>query len=627
MEEIDSKYNLEIKEGVLKGERNQEEDVNSLEYKKIHNLEILIERILKNHESLGDAFAESQRREKLLTSVIMNELKTGYDLKVKNREVVPEEKTNVQNRMEWAYLADKKRESRWKECRKHATEEYSLLLKLSAHKEIARFPRECSFISVYEDLLGYRDNSLIYEENCSGKKKKDIKMKDKRALRYTIKRRLLVFYLRGEVFSNMDLTGISFSGADLRFTNFSNCNLTGIRLMGANCEGADFTETKMTGMYFEDVKPDGDSEIGEIKLTYHDDRAEIWDPYVGEEATCLREATFKGADVSRAYLKAPGNLCHEQRFPYERSEENRWRTEENLELFSLSGTNFDSAKMFFSYFKNIDFTNSSLERAQMYNTGFVQVRAKSANFASVTLTNACIAWCDFKNADFTKASLTETVLMRVNFHGAKLKDANFSYSNIIDCNFEGASCQNVSFKNMIQDADSLRKRTPKALKDIVIYEPQGIRFDYTILTNTDFSGAMLDNISFVNAIGQDCVFTKASGKNVDFNCSLFTSSIFNAACLENCCFENAIFRDSVFIKAEFVNSVFNKVDFSEILVDDAGDLCFMGGYMKEVDFSNASGLTAASFRNIALYGVNFKGTGIKKCDFNIDVKWDDKCIF
>lgn len=101
LEEIDSRYNMEIEErqrkrpSALKGKKNQEEDINSLEYKKIHNLEILIERILKNHESLGDAFAESQRREKLLTSVIMNGLKNGYDLKVENREVVPEKRQTL----------------------------------------------------------------------------------------------------------------------------------------------------------------------------------------------------------------------------------------------------------------------------------------------------------------------------------------------------------------------------------------------------------------------------------------------------------------------------------------------------------------------------------------------------
>ena len=362
-------------------------------------------------------------------------------------------------------------------------------------------------------------------------------------------------------------------------------------------------------------------------MTYYDDMAEIWDPHAGEEATCLKEATFKDADVSRAYLKAPGKLCREQRFPYGNPEENKWTTEENLELFSMCGTNFDGSKMFFSYFKNVDFTNASLERAQMYNTGFVQDRARSANFVSATLTNACIAWCDFKNADFTAASLTETVLMRVNFDGAKLKDANFSYSNIVDCNFEGASCQNVSFKNMIQNTDSLKKKKPKALKDIDINEPQGIRFDYTILTNTDFSGAMLDDVSFVNAIGQDCVFTKATGRNVIFSCSLFTSSIFNATCLEVCCFENTIFRDSVFIKTEFVNSVFDKVDFSKILVNDTGDVCFIGGYMKDVDFSYAAGLTATCFRNITLCGVDFRGTGIRKCDFNASTRLDDKCIF
>lgn len=632
LDSIDSRYDMVIRAqghnvSILQDEAS--EDMNSLEYKKIHNLELLVERILKNHESIGDAFAETQRREKLLAYVIANELTAMYNLQIQGRRVSQKQDKNDQSWREWNCLNDKKRRSRWEQCQTRAAEEYSLLLSLPAAGEESEIkpPCRCGFISVYDDLLGYRDNSLIYEENCSREKRIRINMKDKCALRYTIKRRLLIFYLQGETFSNMDLTGISFSGADLRFTNFSGCNLTGIRLKGANCEGADFTGAKMTGMFFADVERDKAGETGEIELTFYDDSKETWDPYRGREATCLREATFKDADISRAYLKAPGKLCCKQSFPYGELGENSWKVEDDQPLFFMEGTNFDNAKMFFSYFKNIDFTNSSLERAQLYNAGFVQTKAKSANFAYATLTNACIAWCDFENADFTAASLTETILSRVNFHGAKLRDANFSYSNITACNFEGASCQNVSFKNVIQDPDIFKGDLPEALKDLDIFESAEIRFHYAILTNTDFSGAVLDRMSFLNAIGQDCVFTKAAGKNMVFDSSLFASSIFNATRLEGCRFNNTIFRDSVFMKTIFINATFDKVDFSNILLNDADALCFVGGYMREVDFSGARGLTAACFKNIVLCGVNFWGTDIRRCDFLGNVKIDDTCSF
>lgn len=628
MNHIEHRYDMTLemkyRQRTSQTQKEKKGDINSLEYEKIHNLEILVERILKNHESIGEAFAETQRREKLLTSVITNGLRSRYNVDGFKGEERSE--NSSQRRMEWGYLNDGKRRERWKNCYAQAQKEYGMLSGqfMIQEKNLRSKPRECGFISVYDDLLGYRDNSLIYEENRPQKQSMQISMWEKRSLRYTVKKRLLIFYLQGEMFSDMDLTGISFSGGDLRFTNFTNCNLTRVRLMGANCEGADFTGTKMTGMYFDDAGED--NEIGEIKLTCHDDAKEIWDPYIGEEATCLKEATFKNADVSRAYLKAPGKLCRIQQFPYGRQGENMWQVEENQPMFSLEGTNFDNAKMFFSYFKNIDFTNSSLERAQMYNTGLVLVKAKSGNFAYATLTKACIAWCDFENADFTSSSLIETILTRVNFNGSKLKNANFSYSNITDCSFEGVSCQNASFKNMIQDRAILKTDKPKALRDIDVYEPVGIRFHYAILTSADFSGAVLDDISFWNTIGQDCVFTKALGKNMVFDSSLFTSSIFNATKIQNSRLKNTIFRNSVFVGTSFVNATFEKVDFSNILLNTADDLCFYGGYMQNVNFSGARGLTADSFKNIVLRRVDFSETNIRRCDFSSDTTID-ACVF
>lgn len=622
LETIQQKYDMNIFDLEILDDTDAKKEKsyspNSIEYEKIHNLEILVERILKNHESIGDAFSESQRREKLLSTIITNELYVPYGLKNKDRNF-------VQENLMWHYLDETKRKSRWEKCRQKAITEFDLLHGIGNKccTKAKKKPCECDFISVYDDLLTYRDNSLVWQEQYI--KKSEIKEETEeftqiykqRALRYTIKKRLLIFYLRGEMFSNMDLSGVSFSGADLRGANFSDCNLTGIRLKGANCEGTDFTRCRMTGMYFADILEEPNDNHGEIQLSCKDIPDEAgWNPYIGREITYLQNATFKGADVSRAYLKAPGQLKEYNNFPYADAQNNNvWKLDNGYKVFSLEGTNFDHAKMFFSYFKNVNFTNSSLAKAQMYNTGLIQTKAKSANFMATTLTNACMAWCDFENADFSDASLVETILIRTNFHGANMRNVNFAYSNIISCNFEGASCQNASFKNIVQSLSRVKKLNLDALSDVDLEEDVGLRFDYATLTNTDFSGAELNKVSFFNTVGQNCIFTKTKGKVVKFDSAIFNSSVFNADQFDNASLKDTIMQNSVFINVKFTNSVFEKADLSGSIFTIADKKCFMGGYMYDVDFSNVKGLSAANFKNMCLKNVNFIGTGIKKSDF------------
>ena len=93
MRDIDDRYGLSQDNKKQKGnsagqkddsdKTNQKDD--SDEYEKIHNLEILVNRILKNHESIGEAFTESQRRKKLLTEVIRNDLLEQYGSEIKRK--------------------------------------------------------------------------------------------------------------------------------------------------------------------------------------------------------------------------------------------------------------------------------------------------------------------------------------------------------------------------------------------------------------------------------------------------------------------------------------------------------------------------------------------------------------
>ncbi len=568
-------------------------DVLYEEYEKIHNLEVIIKRILKNHESMGEAFTEEQRRKNLLTVLINQTLNSEFKVAT---ESIPGE----MNAQYWNYLREQKRQERWNECFVIAKRDYENIYEDRLSKEEKKSkklkPVDCNFIRVYDDLLTYRDCKLVITKtnNC-------VEL-DGRALRYTIKKRLLMFYLRGEEFSNMDLSRISFSGADLRYTNFSGSNLTGVRLKGANCQGTDFSRVKMPGMYFCDAEKAQDV-IGEIQLTCLDDMKESWNVYTGKEITNFEEATFTDADVSRAYLDAS-----------------------KAERFLLTGTNFDRAKMFLSLFNNVNLTNASLEQAQMYNSAFVNMIAKASNFSKSIMTNCCIAQCDFSNANFGETSLVETILYDSRFDGAKLTTANFAYSNIVSCNFDGASCQNVSFKNVVQDVSQINNRNIRALRDVNINDMGCTSFKFATLTRTDFSGADLSEMNFENVIGSECVFTMAKGRKIVFDKAMMIGSVFNTICFENCSFENTILRNSIIISSQFYNCMFLGTDFSSVLFDMKDEFCFIGGAILDADFSDCQGILARNFKNCILRNVNFSGTGLRKVDFLTDVKVEN-CIF
>ena len=609
IENINNRYELKIPEQYQKYS-------NSEEYEKIHNLEIIIDKILKNHESIGEAFTESQRREKLLNSIICNNLKEQYGCGTQKGDTSDQTDCYIE-KMQWSHLSENKKKSRFERCKEVADKEWKLVKQRDQEKSNERKgPIDCCFIDVYGDLISYRDNSLIYDENSSGKKTTEIMLSKSVCLRYSIKRRLLSFYLTKETFTSMDCTNMSFSGADLRYTNFSGSNLSHVRLKGANCENADFTAARMTGMYFSDIGDALPKTGGEIQLTYNDDGKEMWSPYNGREATCLKNATFKEADVSRIYLKAPGNIrCNTGNFPFG---DDHQEFDSGNKPFSLDGTNFDYAKMFNASLKNVSLRKASLERAQLYNAGIVMTKAKSSNFSNATMTNACFAWCDFENADFSGALMSEAILLRVDFRGAKLSKANFSYSNIIACNFYGTSCQDVSFKNMTQNWDALEgKEKPDALSDINLgkKDNSNSQFEYSILTNTDFSGAKLDGIIFSNCVGQNCLFAEAEGKKVKIRESLFRSSVFNSTCFQDSTFENTIFSNSVFIDAKFTDSMISNVDFSDAAFTVSKKECFVGKEIIDSKFTNVKGLTEECFKDIKLIRVDFRGTGLTEKKF------------
>lgn len=604
--EINKKYS-KIDDKFIK----EENKTNDLEYKKIHNLELIIERILDNHESVGSAFTKSNRRTKLL----LLEIERIYNKNYKNI-----------GEFGWEYLSNNKRENKYKLSKEHIERERDFNSSELQKTKSSVKATENAFVSVYDDLIKTRDSYLIYEERRqkhSTKKNSTFQYYRRPELRYTAKKRLLFFFMRGEEFTNMDLSGVSLSGADLQYTNFSGCNLSNIKLKGSNCEGADFTNTKMVGMYFFDSIDNSKDANREIPITYIDDNAKIWDPYKSHESTYFKFATFKGADISRACLNA--NITYnDDSFPYWENENENLNKYTDMPLFSFEGANFDDAKMFNSLFSFVNFDKSSLEKSQMYNAIVVMSSAQSSNFSNAVLTNSIIVSSDFNNSNAAGTVFADSMIAKNRFANANLRNANFTNSNLVGNNFEHASCQYACFKNISQSKENFIGITSVEKFLYKKYQTKN-SFRFATLTKTDFTSSDLSSVDFSCAVGNECIFTKSNGVKTIFDSALFISSVLNHAMFEESRFNKTVLRNSVLMNTQFKNCTFENTDFSESIFNTK-ESCFIGGVMKGVKFDNVVGLSSDSFKGIKLINMDFSSLGFNKKDFDDSVTLID-CKF
>lgn len=594
------------------GLKAQMEAIQQNELEKIHNLERLLNRVLRNHESIGESFAAETRGSHLLEVVLSQKLKQGFLAD----EVLPENAVvqggaGIPPEMARSGMSLAKQRTCWYRCHQQACMEYHRITGPAESEAAGALePVRHGFVQVYEDMLCYRDSKLVLSagsrsgpsESAGGH------------MRCSVKKRIMLFLLWGETFSNMDLTGINFSGADLHHTSFSDSDLSRVRLMGANCEGADFSRARMPGLYFYDVVQNNRSPLcqGQIPVSCIDDSKDVWDPYSGREATCFHAATFAGADISRAFLAAQGSPW-EASFPYSAREDTI-----HERLYSLEDACFDHAKLFSSRFRDLSFDRASLETAQIFDSLFFRCSAQSSNFSQAVLTHSLLFCCDFYGANLEGTVLAQSVLARSRFEDARLKNASFAGANLVCCSFRGAYCQNVSFRGVIQDwkrVGALPAVRSPLMEGSAGIKPasgafEGLDFSSSVLSNTDFTEMDLSGVNFEHAVGSGCIFTGAHGHCVHMDKALLTSSIFNQATFWSSCFNETLLGHSIFMGAAFWNCAFLRTDFSYGLFQPSCGTVFFGGLMRDVSFRGVEGLSAAQFEGVCLCSCDFTGTGL-----------------
>lgn len=582
LENLQKDYDLSLPDNFKNKEEweKNEKYLLSDELNKIRYLELLISRILKNHESEEfEAYHQKNNDKQFIDRIIYSKL---------NNIIYT-----------WDHLKQEKFIDLKKKCDDKAKEELKII-KEQIDFEKPYHPTSVGFAQAYSDLILYHNAKLVYENrNINGV-----------MLKCTIKKRLLLFYMSHEKFDGMDLSNISLSGADLSYSNFSNCNLKGVRLKGTNCKGTDFSHSLMPGIHFSDMEEVLPENIqkNDIEITQCDDNLNRWDIYNGHQATCLESASFSNADVSRMTLISYGEIDQNDNFPFSSTEV---PVIDKILPFSMREVNFDDATLFKSMFKNVDLKNSSFFQARMYNSNLTLVHSSNVNFEKTVLTYSIIKYSSFINSNFQKTVMSNCYIYRGDFSYANLSDANFSNSKIIASKFYNSICNNTSFKNIIQDhIESTDKGT------------NIISFEYATIIGADFSNSKLIKSDFSHSNAKNCIFTKVHINNSIFLYTILHSTIWNSSKIVNTKFIGSVMRDCMFISVDFIGCTFRNSDFSESIVNSR----FIGGKMMDVKFCNVKELNPKLFNRITLSRVDFTGCGVTEKDFSSSVNLYN-CVF
>lgn len=142
---------------------------------------------------------------------------------------------------------------------------------------------------------------------------------------------------------------------------------------------------------------------------------------------------------------------------------------------SLAKCNFTQADMFHFKANDANFTESDFRGANMFG-----MTAHRSNLRNCDFSNGLMKDIEFPEADLTGSKAIQVVLFRAVLSGAKMDSCDFSYAD-----FTGAWLDDVSFINS--------------------------RF-----LSTNFSGAHLKNANFSGANLEDCNFIGARFENTDF---------------------------------------------------------------------------------------------------------------
>lgn len=198
--------------------------------------------------------------------------------------------------------------------------------------------------------------------------------------------------------------------------------------------------------------------------------------------------------------------------------------------FSLKGANLTNC-----IFRNVDFTGSCLDRADLMCSTFIGCTLKG-----LSIKKANFSKCKLEDVDFTGSDLSRSYFYDTDLHAPIMRDCNLTEVSLLKADFTGgdftgSNCEGVDFAVMdysFSEAESKCMngylQDPRLLFDEC--NLRGAKFDGLTLTHAQFEGADLTGASF-----KDCDLS-SSPEDYDYQSE---GTSFKGAILEGVVFEGS----------------------------------------------------------------------------------------
>lgn len=478
-------------------------------------------------------------------------------------------------------------------------------------------------IGDYKKLIGTRDTSIIL---CENNVEVDNLIKESKTLLNDVRSGVLGQFVCGEDLGRMSFEWADLSGADFSGTNFSDSNFSSASLGGSKFCNATFASCFLPNMRTSNSTPSAEGECPESYIELCD-RNGVPAYFHGAQ---FKYAMMDGLRLSAEDVKARRVACEEARNE-DAGEGEVGFSEERLDWREVI---FDEARINQARFEKVTFAEAGFQDTQAFqvkandcifdDAGFQSAffagidaqdtSFQGADFSRANLSNGNLSKCNLERANFRETNLSSTNLVNCDFKEANFKKANFTYSHIVACSFSHVYCTDVVFR-------SSKFEKGKSKEEV---ERRPVVFENSMLTNGDFTYAILGEVCFRGCLARNCAFVGCSADDTHFVNSAFEESVFSGVRMEECVFRGTLFSDAAFFACDFTKCSFEQIDFSNAafrcdvgrvetsLEDPSQSQCFLKSHFKEVSFRNATGLEGDFFRGAVLISVDFTGTHLEK---------------
>jgi uncharacterized protein YjbI with pentapeptide repeats len=326
-------------------------------------------------------------------------------------------------------------------------------------------------------------------------------------------------------FSNRDLRGACFVGA-----NIQDCNFNKAKLDNATFEGVDASRANFTGVSARDSN---------------------------FKASKIQSAIIKDADFTRVYM-AHARICDLNRDEILNKGENVAKLNIENSIFNLSdmsNVNLDSAQISGSSFDYTDLSgaylaNATIQKSRMINANLKEAILNNCKIIDTNLTNSILKkvearkskfkktilqdanaekmdfteseideFCIFKNTQLKQAVMQKVTADKVNFIDANMQEINLQQASLKSSVIEGVNLKFANLQSAILDGAKAANAdlTSANLIDILA---RGADFKNANLEGIksykgDFSGSAMESVNLLGAKMHDAILELVNFKNAD----------------------------------------------------------------------------------------------------------------